>query len=70
MAFFDHLGEALRKIRLMGESREMNRQSICEGTHPIDWHHFDRAPRPQWPWIKSPREADKFRRLAIEMVKS
>jgi hypothetical protein len=36
MAFFDHLGEALRKIRLMGESREMNRQSICEGTHPID----------------------------------
>ena len=50
VALFDHLGKALRKIRLIGELREMGRQGLGKGAHPIDRHHLDRAP-----WAKRAR---------------
>ena len=68
VALFDHLGKALRKIRLVGELREMDRQGIGKGAHPIDRHHLDRAP-----WAKRARierfgEADELGGFAIEMA--
>ena len=68
VALFDHLGKALRKIRLIGELREMHRQGIGKGAHPIDRHHLDRAP-----WAKRARierfgEAHELGRFAIEMA--
>src|SRR6516164_1377174 len=68
MTFFDQLGEALLEIRLRDELREMHRQGIAEGAHPIDRQRLDRAPRTERSRIKFLGEAHKMRRLAVEMA--
>src|ERR1700756_5113691 len=68
MALFDHLGKALGKVRLIGELREMDRQGIGEGAHPIDRHHLDRAPGAERARIERFGEADELGRFAIEMA--
>jgi hypothetical protein len=68
VALFDHLREALRKIRLIGKLREMDRQGFGKGAHPIERHHLDCAPRAKRAGIERLGETDELGRFVIEVT--
>src|SRR5690348_5500896 len=68
MPFLYVLREAVGKVRLLLDMREMSRERVSEGSHPIVRQHFDRAPWAERARVEPRHQLHKMRGFAVEVM--